>query len=129
MVESQEYVVEMSRFEESFYRRQDSLALQKNGRFNRFYTHRSTRIKLSRTCPRSSSKSSCYKEVDTEKKKKKRKTKTQDKRIARPAYLRPIKKTKTKKNGSKTQRFAARSKDRVKKTLLHSSFFLVNDEE
>ena len=129
MAESQEYVVEMSRFEESFYRRQDSLALQKNGRFYRFYTHRSTRIKLSRTCPRSSSKSFCYKEVDTEKKNKKRKTKTQGRRIARPAYLRPIKKTKTKKDGSKTKRFEARSKDRVKKSQLQGAFFLKEDEE
>jgi hypothetical protein len=67
--------------------------------------------------------------VDAEKKK--RKTKKQDNRIARPAYLRPLKKIRTKKDGgSKTQRFETRSKDRVKKSQLQGQFIVdVDDSE
>ena len=103
MEDSQEFVVDVSKFEESFYRRQDAVKLRKN---MRFYTSRSTRIKLSRTtkAPRHTSRDTVH-----------RKIKKQDHRIKRPAYLRPLKKKKMKKEGSKTQRFETRSKDRVKK--------------
>jgi hypothetical protein len=120
MEDSQEFVVDMSKFEESFYRRQDAVKLQKNGRF---YTYRSTRIKLSRTtkAPRHTTRDIVH-----------RKTKKQDHRIKIPAYLRPLKKKKMKKimkEGSKTQRFKTRSKDRVKKRQWQWQELEMNIEE
>lgn len=127
MEDSQELVVDFSRFEESFYRRQDAVEQRKNGRF---YTYRSTRIKISRTSSKAPRRTT--RNADNLNNLKKKKKKKQDKRIAMNvcAYLRPLKKIKTKKtkkDGSKTERFETRSKDRVKKRQLQELGMIVEE--
>ena len=102
--------MDLIRFEESFDRRQNAMERRKAGQF---YTHRSTRIKLGAVGKKH--------KVKENKTKQQRKKKV-DKSIKRPAYLRPLKVSKTKKDGSKSERFQKRSKERKNKLQCQTQF-------
>jgi len=102
--------MDIIRFEESFDRQQDAVKRRKAGQF---YTHRSTRIKLGAIGKKH--------KVKGDKTKQQRKKKI-DKNIKRPAYLRPLKVSKKKKDGSKSERFHKRSKERKNKLQCQTQF-------
>lgn len=109
--------MDIIRFEESFDRRQNAVERRKAGQF---YTHRSTRIKLCAVGKRNV-------QVKTDRKmeqkrKIERKSKKTDKSIKRPAYLRPLKVSKKKKDGSKSERFHKRSEERKNKLQCQTHF-------
>ena len=108
--------MDIIRFEESFDRQQNALERRKAGQF---YTRRSTRIKLCAVGKRKV-------KLDKDRKTKSKKT---DKRIKRPAYLRPIKAPKKKNgmlNGGKSERFKKRSEERRNK-LQRQTYFEAPD--
>ena len=119
--------MDIIRFEESFDRRQNAVERRKAGQF---YTHRSTRIKLCAVGKRNV-------QVKTDRKmeqkrKIERKSKKTDKSIKRPAYLRPLKVSKKKKDGmletkrGKSERFKKRSEERSIK-LQRQTYFEAPD--
>jgi len=93
---------EITRFEDTFARRQDAAERRKVGVF---HTNKTARIKLF-----IASKDG-RKMIPQDKKK----IGSGDKRIKKPSYLRRKKKIKTKKDGGKDERFKTRAKDRMNK--------------
>lgn len=94
---------EITRFEDTFARRQDAAARRKVGVF---HTNKTARIKLF-----ISSKDGRKIKVAQSNKK----IASGDKRIKKPSYLCRKKKIKTKKDGGKDERFKTRAKDRMNK--------------
>ena len=114
--------MDIIRFEESFDRQQNAVERRKIGQF---YTRRSTRNKL---CAVGCAVGKRKVNLNTPCKTKSKKT---DKRVKRPAYLRPIKAPK-KKNGmpetkrGKSERFKKRSEERRNK-LQRQTYFEAPD--